>query len=487
MEWDKKRIFTTAMACGLLGLAGSSVQAEKIIYGVAPYDDGIVGIGTDGVWVSAVNITAPGEDPAITIDGANALAKHPVTGVYYTILKVSGQTGRSLATIDPETGVAAVVGNTGDNFAGLTFNADGSVLYGISGDGANTSETLYTIDPDTAVPTFLLTLGNGSDGEGIAFNTNDGLIYHASGRDTNPAWETIDPDTLAVTTIGFNGGVTPDEIFGMGYDPGLDLFWWTNLDMDWDTVTPAGLATRIGATDGTAFPDINEYTRGLVVTASDLIVTKTNDAGGILFPGEGWTWTMRIDNQGDQDAVFADGAVILRDDLPTGSISYGPIVPGVAMGVNGPLDCSITADVLECSASGGEVRIAPAGSLNFSFAAVASAPGNYQNPTSGDVCEVDPNNVDEEMFEDNNSCADAVQVHPLSGCFIDAVVIPDGFVFSDSMTNIKSQVSITTAGSVTVDPGASLNLFAPIVELGPEWDSLDTSQLSVISDPVACE
>ena len=80
--------------------------------------------------------------------------------------------------------------------------AGGSILYGVTGDGASIGESLFTIDTGDATSSFLYSLGNGSDGETIAYNPNDNLIYHFSGRDTNSAFETVDPLTGTVVPIG---------------------------------------------------------------------------------------------------------------------------------------------------------------------------------------------------------------------------------------------------------------------------------------------
>ena len=92
-------------------------------------------------------------------------------------------------TINPATGVATSIGNTGDQFAGLAFNSSGT-LYAVVGDKKNAAggglppETLFTLNTSNAAPTQVLVLGRGNDGEAIGFNPNDGLIYHASGNDT---------------------------------------------------------------------------------------------------------------------------------------------------------------------------------------------------------------------------------------------------------------------------------------------------------------
>ena len=92
-------------------------------------------------------------------------------------------------TINPATGVATSIGDTGDQFVGLAFNSSGT-LFAVVGDKRNTAggglppETLFILNTSNAAPTQVLVLGRGNDGEAIGFNPNDGLIYHASGNDT---------------------------------------------------------------------------------------------------------------------------------------------------------------------------------------------------------------------------------------------------------------------------------------------------------------
>lgn len=65
-----------------------------------------------------------------TIYGARGLATHPITGKLWALLRLSGQSGHELATIDPLNGVATRVGDTGDRFVGLAFDSAGT-LYGV--------------------------------------------------------------------------------------------------------------------------------------------------------------------------------------------------------------------------------------------------------------------------------------------------------------------------------------------------------------------
>jgi hypothetical protein len=146
--------------------------------------------GTNG----SIAITLAGK----TVTGATGLAQDPTTCLLWAILKVSGQSGRELVTLNPATGVATSVGNTGlgtiGGCAAITFATDGT-LYGVTGTGAIPSETLFTLDKTNATPTLVVGLGNGDDGETIAFNPDDGLIYHASGFNSQ-VFETVNPNSF---------------------------------------------------------------------------------------------------------------------------------------------------------------------------------------------------------------------------------------------------------------------------------------------------
>ncbi|MGH9789293.1 MAG: hypothetical protein ACRD4U_11400, partial [Candidatus Acidiferrales bacterium] len=158
----------------------------------------------------------------LTINGANGLARHPQTGQFFALLRIDGQAGRELVTLDPATGVATSIGNTGDNFAAIAFDASGT-LWGVTGDGATVPATLFTISTTDATPTMPLALGteNVCCGESLTFNPSDGLLYHASGEPID-VLETIDPATLARTPLTLNG---PD----FSADPNTLAHWRDNF------------------------------------------------------------------------------------------------------------------------------------------------------------------------------------------------------------------------------------------------------------------
>lgn len=101
-----------------------------------------------------------------TVTGAFALARHPLTGVYFAVVSTSFAAGRLLVTVDMTTGVCTLVGSLGDLVTSLAFGSTGT-LYAVTGDAAVTPETLFTVNTTTALMTSVLALGNGDAGESI--------------------------------------------------------------------------------------------------------------------------------------------------------------------------------------------------------------------------------------------------------------------------------------------------------------------------------
>lgn len=222
----------------------------RTITGIDPFnsiENYAVFDASDASRLSVADLVLSGQ----TITGGNSITRHPVTGTYWALLKLSGQTGRELVTIDPDTLAITRIGNTGSptnrNFSSLTFNADGTILYAVTGDGSpNNPETLFTLDQSTAAPTVVCTLGNGADGEVIAFNSNDSKLYHFSGNSTR-LFERIDDITgpaCTVTSLSTGNG----EIFGAVYDSTQNLFYIADINSKLKTIQPDGLnETEIGS------------------------------------------------------------------------------------------------------------------------------------------------------------------------------------------------------------------------------------------------
>ena len=181
---------------GLVALMLASAPAAKAqLYGASPFSNGpthfegaLYEFDPDTLgWLAGRRIFLEG----FTVTGVNGLTVHPNlappldenNGKVYAVLKVTGVSGRVLATVDPATGVATTVGNLGDNFASISFREDGQ-LFGVTGDGATVPETLYLIDKTNATKTVAAALGAGGDGEAIAYNPVDDRFYHWSGNAT---------------------------------------------------------------------------------------------------------------------------------------------------------------------------------------------------------------------------------------------------------------------------------------------------------------
>ncbi len=263
MKMSDKTFWTAMLILTLLILCPLRAAAQQTFYSVASFDDQLRIIdATTGATVSSVTITLAGS----TVGWANGLAKHPQTGQLFAVLSLlpdcsgSGPCARELVTIDPATGIATDVGNTGDAFAGIAFNSSGT-LYGVTGDGAMmlVPETLYTLNTANAAPTFVRTLGNGDAGETIAFDPDDGLIYHASGLNSK-VFETINPNTLSVTNVPLSGFV---------YQEAVALTYWQaqGVFLMIDTpafppslmrVTPGGVVSLVG--------NVDHFSKGIVPT-----------------------------------------------------------------------------------------------------------------------------------------------------------------------------------------------------------------------------
>ena len=159
-----------------------------------------------GATLESLQINLPGE----TISGCNGLAQHPHTKELHALVRTDSgfPPNRQLVRISRITGAATLIGDTGERFAGLAFDAGGT-LYAVTGDGGATSETLYTLSLTDGTSTFVMSLGNGGDGEAISFNPADGFLYHASGHNDGSTdtriLEKIDLNLLTTTNIPISG------------------------------------------------------------------------------------------------------------------------------------------------------------------------------------------------------------------------------------------------------------------------------------------
>ena len=119
------------------------------------------------------------------------LAAHPATGEFFVLIESApSPTGpicqHLLAKLDPATGAATIIGNTGICFASLAFHSNGT-LYGVTNSEGAVPPSLFTLDTTNATPTFLTSFGTVEAGSGyisfggsaLAFNPNDALLYRS--------------------------------------------------------------------------------------------------------------------------------------------------------------------------------------------------------------------------------------------------------------------------------------------------------------------
>lgn len=250
----------------VLGLLAPS-SAEAILYSISRDDDQLRVVDpTTAATLSGVTMTLAGN----TIFGGNGLAVDPTTGVLWGVIRLSGQSGRELVTINPGTGVATSIGNTGDNFAGLAFDSAGT-LYGVTGEFSLSSnpESLFTLSKVNATPTLFMALGNGDDGESIAFNPVNGLMYHGSGWEFNfdgipEIFEKINLGTMTVTNIPIPKPPLGDEAEALTYSAANGAFFWVDgffSPRQLFLVSPDGsTATLIG--------DLDHSSKGLAIVAT---------------------------------------------------------------------------------------------------------------------------------------------------------------------------------------------------------------------------
>jgi hypothetical protein len=191
---------------------GFGTPEDNLIYQINPLTGSIS---------NSFQVTLPG----FTVQRSLAMAAQPGTGTLFALLQTDADStqNRRLVTIDPTTGVATTIGQTGNAFATLAFRANGT-LYGVTGDGASSNrETLFTLSVTNATPTLQFALGNGNDGETIAFHSN-GLMYHSSGN-TVALFESVNVDTQEVIPIG----QTSPEMFAMGFNPTSGVLFGSDI------------------------------------------------------------------------------------------------------------------------------------------------------------------------------------------------------------------------------------------------------------------
>ncbi len=157
-------VFSTPYA-----FAQISLTPGENVLSIEPKDNFIHKINPNtGTTISSVEISLAGE----SVEGGTGIAHNPADGKIYALLKV-GSDDRQLVTINLQTGVASLVGDTESKVASLTFNS--GTLYSID----LFADDLSTIDTADGSVTNLCELDT-FDGTGLALNPDDGFLYYTT-------------------------------------------------------------------------------------------------------------------------------------------------------------------------------------------------------------------------------------------------------------------------------------------------------------------
>jgi len=262
---------TAPMIVSAPAFAQISLTPGKNVLSIEPKDDFIHKINpSTGATISSVEITLAGE----TVNGGTGIAFNPADGKTYALLKTESD-DRQLVTINLQTGVATLVGESG-KLASLTFNS--GTLFSVDLD----SDELSTISTANGSVTNLCDLSVDS-GTGLAFNPNDGLLWFATSDDFQRIDDFNVVGSCDLTDIGSNLGSPTALVF-------FNSFLIVDFQDELNSITGAGVVTFIA--------NMDDDSRGLTVipvstVGGDMIQMETTS---ILAAGAQYTaaWMIPI-------------------------------------------------------------------------------------------------------------------------------------------------------------------------------------------------
>lgn len=302
---------------------------DGTLYTISPFDDLLRTVdSTSGCPVSSIPITLSGQ----TVTGGTGLAIHPVTSEMYALLKLQGQGNRYLVTIDPQTGIATAIGNTGQKLAGIAFDDSGN-LFGVHGDnnggGGASQAALFSVDINNANSNSLCSLGNGDFGETIGYRSFDS-IYHGSGLG-NVIFEKVNEQTCGITDIPLSD-ISIGESNALTYLESEDKFLWAqgfggnNLYTLTNTGTVEFIGTLNHASKGLGFIPTSVDTCGISFASGNVA-----NFGQIPRNQQSSEQLLRLENTGQIDGqLFVRGTdwiddssnvVILADNTRFSTVS----------------------------------------------------------------------------------------------------------------------------------------------------------------------
>lgn len=217
-----KTRFAVFLLGGVLAAVGPAVPraAGAILYGATGTGSGTGTLVTIDPATGAYTVVGPLNDASGNNYRITGLAVHPTTGVLYGSSNNQSPTNpRSLVMIDPLTALVTLVGSYGtpsQTMADLTFSSLG-VLYGWL---EASDDDLYTINPVTGAAALVGESGLSTYGSGLAADSS-GTLYFAGDGTGGTLW-TINPATGAPTpgpTLGNGPGNSGDPVAALAFSP----------------------------------------------------------------------------------------------------------------------------------------------------------------------------------------------------------------------------------------------------------------------------
>lgn len=205
--WTRTTLaLTTLLIVALLVPPAFAAPGTGALYGTDARGGNLLAIDQTTGAATVVGNMAIGVVPALATD--------PATGIVYA---ATGGGNPRLYAVDPATGSATFIGNTGLGFAavaGMDFSADGTLYAAVNlvGDGGTGADHLATIDPATGLATIIGPFGfcffpfgpcTIEGIEGIAFDKSGTLwgAHSARGAAGPPGLYRIDRATGAATFV----------------------------------------------------------------------------------------------------------------------------------------------------------------------------------------------------------------------------------------------------------------------------------------------
>jgi len=309
--------------------AQATTRTSTVIAGGSPYQDSLWTVNAADY--SIVKRLSP-SITGYTINGILGIATHPATGQHYAIVRVTPGGSRLLVRIDIQTGVCTLVGDLGDNFSSIAFNANGT-LFGLTGDGASTPRTLYRVSlVDASLSLPVRTLSSTGTGEVIAYNSTDHKFYHWSGGVPFPVFDRFDTTGLdAVESLSYVG--TSSEVFGATYVGG-GVMLVSDADARYTNWTISGTTATISS----ALATMPDGVRGLVRESHTTII----DPHSSLAICSGSGVTLEVVNGTGGYTWYKDGTAIPGATDVTYTATSAGVYNSVYADMNGIIDSPAT-------------------------------------------------------------------------------------------------------------------------------------------------